>query len=231
MRSDYEAPIVTSDVVVLSLRGGLLHLLLAKRDDQAPIAPGAWTLPGGFVHTDEDEDLTETATRVLRTKTGGEVSYVEQLYTFGSRTRDSRGWSLSVAYLALVPMQDVEGLDPARARWVPIRDVPKLPFDHNEIVAKALARVRGKPAYSSLPAFLLPKRFTLPELMGVYEAVLGQKLDASTFRRKVETQGMVVKVRGKNKRLHQGAGRPATLYTLSQPALHDFGRVLLSERD
>lgn len=230
MNLNYETPIVTSDVVVLTLHEDQLKILLAKRDADAEIAPNVWTLPGGFVHTDEDEDLTQTAARVLRVKTGGEVSYLEQLYTFGSRTRDSRRWSLSVAYLALVPSHEVTGLDESRTRWVAVADMPSLPFDHNEIVAKALARVRGKAAYSSLPAFLLPKKFTLPELMGVYEAVLGQRLDQSTFRRKVEAQGMIQKTRGKGKRQHEGAGRPATLYSLSQPALHDFGRVLLSER-
>jgi 8-oxo-dGTP diphosphatase len=227
----YEKPLVTSDVVVLTLLNNELHLLLAKRAEGAEIAPNVWTLPGGFVHTNEDEDLTDTATRVLRTKTGGQVSYLEQLYTFGGRTRDSRSWSLSVAYLALVRSHEIEGLDETRTRWVPITQARTLPFDHAEIVTKALARVRGKASYSSLPAFLLPEKFTLPELMNVYEAVLNQRLDQSTFRRKVEAQGMITKVRGTSKRKHEGAGRPATLYRLSQPALHDFGRVLLSERD
>lgn len=229
MTENHKKPIVTTDVVVLTLHEGRLKLLLARRDADAAIAPNVWTLPGGFVHVDEDDDLTATATRVLRAKTGGEVSYLEQLYTFGNATRDSRDWSLSVAYLALVPFHEVRGLDESRTQWVPVLPMPQLPFDHNDIVNKALARVRGKSTYSSLPAFLLPEKFTLPELMGVYEAVLEQKLDQSTFRRKIEAQSMIVKARGKRK--HDGAGRPATLYRLSNPALHDFGRVLMSERD
>lgn len=224
----WPTPIVTTDVVVLTLIDGALHLLLAKRPDDAPIAPGVWTLPGGFVHTNEDATLEETARRVFRAKTGGAVEYLEQLGTFGSRDRDSRGWSLSVAYLALVPSDKVTGLDAARTQWTPVRPLPALPFDHQHIVSKALERVRGKAAYSSLPAFLLPDTFTLPELMAVYEAVLDQKLDQATFRRKVADQGMITKARGA--RVHEGAGRPATLYKLSKPALHDFGRVLLSTR-
>jgi 8-oxo-dGTP diphosphatase len=228
MNASYENPIVTTDVVVLTLHEGRLKVLLALRDAQAPIAPNTWTLPGGFVHVDEDTDLTAAAMRVLKAKTGGQVSYLEQLYTFGNATRDSRGWSLSVAYLALVPAHEVMGLDETRTRWEPVLPVPALPFDHSHIVEMALTRLRGKSAYSSLPAFLLPEKFTLPELMAVYEAVLDQKLDQSTFRRKIETQGTIAKVRGKRK--HEGAGRPATLYRLTQPALHDFGRVLMSER-
>lgn len=76
---------------------------------------------------------------------------------------------------------------------------------------------------------MLPDTFTLPELMAVYEAVLDQQLDQSTFRRKVAERGMIVKARGA--RAHTGAGRPAALYKLSRPALQDFGRVLLGSRD
>jgi 8-oxo-dGTP diphosphatase len=134
-----------------------------------------------------------------------------------------------VAYLALVPEHKFTGLDERRTRWVKVRPCPDLPFDHRAIVAKALQRVRDKAAYSSLPAFLLPDTFTLPELIAVYEAVLDQQLDQSTFRRKVAEQGMIVKARGA--RVHSGAGRPAVLYKLSRPALQDFGRVLLGTRD
>jgi 8-oxo-dGTP diphosphatase len=230
MKSKHEKPHVTADVVVFTLLNGQLHLLLARRDEKSAIEPNVWTIPGGYVHTDEDEDLTQAAARILQTKTGGQVTYLEQLYTFGNRARDPRGWSVSVAYMALVRHEEVEGVDLSLAQWVPITQIRALPFDHAHIIEKALTRVRDKATYSSLPAFLLPDTFTLPELMGVYEAVLNQQLDQSTFRRKVESQGIIRKVRGSTKRLHKGAGRPATLYRLSHPALHDFGRVLLRER-
>jgi len=226
---DFPTPIVTTDVAVLTLKDGSLQLLLAQRSADAEVAPGAWTLPGGFVHLDTDRSLDDTVRRVFRTKTGGEVAYLEQLCTIGNAVRDPRGWSLSVAYLALLPEHKVVGLDAARTRWVPVRPCPDLPFDHRSIVAVALDRVRGKASYSSLPAFLLPDTFTLPELIAVYEAALDQQLDQSTFRRKVAEQGMIIKARGE--RTHAGKGRPAQLYKLSRPALQDFGRVLLSTRE
>ena len=111
MTSDYPNPIVTTDVVVLTLKDGMLQLLLAQRAADAAVAPGVWALPGGFVHMDEDRSLKDTVQRVFRTKTGGEVAYLEQLCTFGSAERDPRGWSLSVAYLALVPEHKVTRLD------------------------------------------------------------------------------------------------------------------------
>jgi len=230
MTAPYIRPIVTVDVVVLTLRAGQLQVLEVQRQDAAEPFCGAWGLPGGYVHVEEDDDTASAARRVLRGKTGGHVGHLEQLYTFSGAGRDPRGWSVSVVYLALVQGDDGMGLRPDQAgvRWVNVDEAGELPFDHAAILAKALDRVRGKAAYSSLPAFLIAPVFTWSELMGVYEVVLGQTLDASTFRRKVEAQMMIVPAHGQ--RRHTGAGRPAGLYRLSTDALHDFGRVVLSER-
>lgn len=226
----YDRPIVTVDVVVLRLHLGALQVLQIQRQNAQEPFCGSWGLPGGYVHVDEDRTTTEAAQRVLKGKTGGHTGHLEQLYTFSGSARDPRGWSVSVAYLALVHGDDVVGLrtEQEGVRWANVSDVTDLPFDHTDILDKALERLRGKAAYSSLPAFLIDPVFTMPELMSVYEVVLGQKLDTSTFRRKVEAQGMVAAVHGQRK--STGAGRPAALYRLSTDVLHDFGRVVMRER-
>ena len=96
-------PIVTVDVVLLTLREESLHVALARREHD-PHA-GAWTLPGGWVHTDEDDDALAAAVRILRAKAGLESPYLEQLKTFASRHRDGRGWSVSIAHYALAPFE------------------------------------------------------------------------------------------------------------------------------
>jgi hypothetical protein len=101
--------------------------------------------------------------------------------------------------------------------------VPALPFDHNAIVAAALARLRGKASYSSLPAFLLPRTFTLSQLQDVYERVLGQTLDKSSFRRKIEAQGMITPV---DEMVRGGRHRPAQLYRLNDRTLTEFDRLI-----
>lgn len=226
----FERPIVTVDAVVFRLNGEALEVLLTQRMNPEEPFYEAWGLPGGYVHVDEDRDTEAAAHRVLRGKTGGHVGHLEQLSTFSGRDRDPRGWSVSVAYLALVQCGELPGLRAAEegVRWVPVDQAQGLPFDHADILAQALGRLRGKAVYSSLPAFLISPTFTMSELMGVYEIILGQKLDASTFRRKVEGQGMIAQVHGQRKA--PGAGRPAALFRLSQEALQDFGRVVLSER-
>lgn len=219
--SAYPRPHVTVDVVAIALTHEGLMLRLVRR--QQPPEAGAWALPGGYVHTDEDADAEASAHRVLAHKAGIAVRYLEQLYTFSGPGRDQRGWSISVSYLALVPEGEV-GQNHADAAWVSVDALPALAFDHARIVAKALERIRGKSLYSSLPAFLLPEEFTLTELLALYERVLNQRLDQSAFRRKIEAQGLVEQV--PRRRRAPGAGRPAQLYRLVRPDLHDFGKVL-----
>jgi 8-oxo-dGTP diphosphatase len=214
----YERPIATVDIALFVLLDGGLHLGLARREREP--YRGHLALFGGYVRTDADEDTAATARRILSQKGGMALSYLEQLYTFSGKVRDPRGWSLSVAYYALV---DEAALDRSQVTLVAADRVPALPFDHNAIVAAALARLRGKASYSSLPAFLLPRSFTLSQLQDVYERVLGQTLDKSSFRRKIEAQGMVTPV---DEMVRGGRHRPAQLYRLNDRTLTEFDRLI-----
>lgn len=219
--SSYPRPEVTVDVVLLAPNAGHLQVYVLRR--QADPFLNAWALPGGYVHAQEDADTEAAARRVLASKVGATVGYLEQLCTFSGPVRDPRGWSVSVAYVALLADPS---LLPATedAGWVDVGQLPRLAFDHDAIVAKAVERIRGKALYSSLPAFLLPEVFTFPELQSMYERVLGERLNPSAFRRKIEALGLIEptdQTRGSS-----GAGRPAQLYRLAQRGLLDFGRTL-----
>ena len=189
----YPQPIVTVDVVLLTLIDGELSTALVQRE-HAPHA-GEWTLPGGWVHTDEDEDALAAAVRILKAKAGVTSPYLEQLQTFASRHRDNRGWSVSIAYYALLPHELVEGRAAAQVtpiattphiKWRGVDDIRSLPFDHLEILRTAVDRVRSKTLYSALPVHLMPQAFTLSELQRVYEQLLGGPLDKRGFRRRIE---------------------------------------------
>jgi 8-oxo-dGTP diphosphatase len=210
-------PIVTVDIVLLTLQDGELCAALLQRS--RPPHPGEWTLPGGFVHTDTDEDALAAATRILRTKAGVESPYLEQLQSFASRHRDSRGWSVSIAYYALVPHQTLatgsSETSPA-LKWRPVDSIRSLPFDHRDILRAAVDRVRSKTAYSSLPVHLMPSTFTLSELQKVYEALLQTGLDKRAFRRRIEELDVVEPA--PNQATTRGAHRPAQLYRLKRRA-------------
>jgi 8-oxo-dGTP diphosphatase len=210
-------PILTVDVPLFTLQGGRLCVALQHRD--RPPHEGRLAILGGFVHPDEDADARETALRILRQKADLADTYIEQLMTFSGRARDPRGWSASIAYYALVP--------PARLTAgrglavLPVEEARGLPFDHDAIVAKGAERLRNKATYSSLPAFLLPPQFTLPQLKQVYESVMGTKLNDSAFRRKIDELRMLEPVEGA---FDRESARPAQLYRLRQTGLREFDR-------
>lgn len=199
------AVICTVDVVLLTLQQDGLQVALQRRE-RAPFA-GVLALPGGYVHAQEDADTQASAVRVLREKAGLQSPYLEQLATFSGPVRDPRGWSLAVVYCALVPP---ELLVAAPITLVPVDELPALPFDHRAMVDAAVARVRSKSQYSSMPVHLCAEPFTLPQLQAVYEAVLGEAVNKVSFRRKVDELGMLEAVPGALQT--GGAHRPAQLY-------------------
>jgi len=212
--------IVTVDAVPMTVLNGKLCVLVSKRGEE-PFA-GREALIGGYVRAEEDIDAEATVSRVLARKAGLSGIFLEQLRTFSGPLRDPRGWSLSVAYFALVPYVRLEG---ALGEGMALRpaDAPgELAFDHNGIVATALERVRGKGAYSTLPARLLPTRFTLTELRRTYEVVLGEPVDDSSFRRKILGLGIIQEIPGATVNTAD-ARRPARLYCL-KPGTSVFER-------
>ncbi|MDC9834658.1 NUDIX hydrolase [Rhizobium binxianense] len=216
--AEFARPIVTVDIVLLTLHEGRLCAALLPRSAE-PFA-GVPALIGGYVHTDEDVDAEAAVRRILKVKAGLEGIFFEQLATFASARRDPRDWSVSIAYFALVPRGALTGgAGPLELR--PVEAVGELPFDHNAIVTAALERLRGKGAYSTIPARLLPEIFTMSELQAIYETVMGERLDQSAFRRKINDLDLLETVEGE-KRQTERARRPTTLYRLKTPlALFD----------
>lgn len=215
-------PLGMVDLALFTLRDKVLCLLLARRQDEP--FKDVLALPGGFIHVDEDLDATAAAKRVIRAKMGMDAPYMEQLYTFAGKFRDPRGWSVSIAYYAMVPEAMISGATAEGLAVVPVDQLPPLPFDHDKIVAMAVGRLRGKATYSSLPAFLLGERFTLNELHQVYEQVLGTRRDFASFRRKILEEEIVEEIEGA---FSGGAHRPAQLYRMKdQKALQELKRII-----
>lgn len=189
--NQHEKPLVMVDVTLFTIQDGRLSLLLATRKNkEAPFA-ARLALPGGFIHTEEDEDTQAAARRIVRTKLGFDPPYLEQLYTFSGRARDPRGWSLSVAYYSLVPEQVLQQTRIDGLQFVSVDDIPELPFDHDAIAAMAIRRLRDKSTYSSLLTFLLPPAFTIPELHAVYEQVTDSSTNIAAFRKKVLDEDII----------------------------------------
>ena len=194
------------DVVPLTLLDDELQLVLVRRT-QEPFAD-VWALPSGPVDTARDAHTRDTALRLLREQAAVEQAYVEQLATFSGPARDPRGWSLTVAYCALIPPEVVTATESIRT--VPLAQTPLLPLDQGSIVKTALQRVRNKSQYSSLPVHLCGPIFSLPQLQQVYESILEEPLNKVSFRRKMDEMNLLEPVEGALQ--SGGAHRPAQLY-------------------
>ena len=135
----YEKPALTVDIVVVD-PGEDRHTVLLIRRKHPPFE-GRWALPGGFV--DPHEPLEDAARRELLEETGIAPARLEQLHTFGAPGRDPRGWTVSVAYLAILNEGEAQILNPhagddaADVGWFDLLAPPPLAFDHAEILAHA----------------------------------------------------------------------------------------------
>jgi len=213
MAKDELRPCVSVDVVIFTLRDDDLQVLLVKRKS-APYAR-RWAIPGGFVGN--NERLDDAARRELEEETGVRDVYLEQLYTFGNPKRDPRERVITIAYFALVPapLAVSAGGDAADALWWSMYQLPRLAFDHAEILDYALTRLRYKLEYTAVGFQLLPDTFTLTELQKAYEIILGIELDKRNFRRKI-LEAEVIEETGEYR---TGEGRPAMLYRYRPDAI------------
>lgn len=201
--------LVTVDCVVFGLDDHLKVLLIERKHD--PFA-GSWALPGGFVRP--NESLEEAALRELAEETGVHDVYLEQLYTFGAPDRDPRARVVSVAYYALAKLRELRAdTDASDARWFEARGLPPLAFDHDSIVRVARERLRGKVRYQPIGFELLPTKFTLSELQGLYETVLERPLDKRNFRKKILSMGLLDEL---DERQRAVAHRAARLYRFNK---------------
>lgn len=178
----YPHPSVMTDCVIFGFDGTQLQVLLIERG----IEPykGKWAFPGGFLNMDESAE--EGALRELQEETGLTGAYIEQFHTFTEPNRDPRERVITIAYYALVRIQEVKGGDDAaRAKWFALDEVPQLAFDHDMILRTALARLRERIHFQPIGFELLPEKFTMKELQSLYEAILQVKFERRNFAKKM----------------------------------------------
>ena len=224
---------VTVDMLILTVRAGQLNLLLRRRAE--PPHEGKWALPGRFISPDESAETS--ANRLLEEMLPIRDTFLEQLYTFTDVNRDARGRVISIAYLVIVSQSGLAkliaekqppfyrfriALDEGGLRLTGEDEEELRPgdlaFDHGQIIETGVRRLRGKIDYTDIGFRFLEdaNTFSLGELQAVYEAILGEKLDNSNFRRAImnryEKTGRLKQTDQTGK---QGRGRPAALYRMT----------------
>ena len=211
MNERHEKPSVTVDIVIFTIIEKQLKVLLVKRG----IEPfkNMWAIPGGFVRI--DESLEEAAKRELSEETGVKNVYLEQLYTFGDVKRDPRGRVITVSYIALINAENIKleaTTDVSEADWFPIKKLPSLAFDHHKILEYALKRLRWKFEYTAVAFSMLPIKFAISQIQGLYEIVFNKGFDKRNFAKKILSLNILKEEEIKKDVSH----RPPMLYSLKK---------------
>lgn len=204
---------VSVDNLIFGCRDGVLEVCLIQHASGP--AQGRWGLPGDWIK--DGENLADAAIRTLRTRTGINDIFLEQLHTFSALNRYPSKRVITTAYYALVRPQDyatIAGAHELEARWFAVNDVPELMYDHQEILNRGLARLRQKVRLEPIGFSLLPAKFTLTELQKLYEAVLDIELNKPNFRRKMIRMNLLIDCHEKQN--NGGAHRAGKLYRFDQ---------------
>jgi len=206
---------VAVDAIVFgySKADGVSLLLIQRKYDPYK---ASWAIPGGFVL--DEESLEEAVRRELMEETGIAVNYLEQLYSFGNPGRDPRQRIISIAYFGLVKAAQFQELkastDAENAAWFPIDKLPKLAFDHKEILNVAIERLRTKVRYQPIGFELLDKKFPFSDLEKLYTALLDRQINRRNFSKKILSFGFLEETGELSK--SEGKGRPSKMYQFNQ---------------
>jgi len=212
LQKKYKFAVIATDVVIFTVKEEKLQALLIKMKKRP--YEKSWAVPGGLIEV--NESLDEAAERLLKEKAGVKDVYLEQLYAFGKVDRDPFGRVVSVAYYALIPDENITPKttkEYVNVKWFPIDDLPRLAYDHKEIIDTAHNRLKAKLEYTNIAYGLLPNTFALSELQKIYEIILQKKLDKRNFIKKILSLNIVKK---SGKRREGFPNRPADLYTFVQ---------------
>ena len=200
------------DCVVFGYQDGALKILMIKRGAEPYI--NQWALPGDLVYPNEDIEVA--ARRILHDLTAIDNLYLEQTQVYGRVDRHPIGRVITVGYYSLI---NIEKYDPHASSWaesvywVDINKIPKLAFDHNEILNQALETLRFRVRHRPVGFELLPQKFTIGELRRLYEALLNETYDSANFRKKILSMKLFKSLGEYEKNV---AHRPSRLYSFDK---------------
>jgi 8-oxo-dGTP diphosphatase len=220
--SDFFSSAFSVDCLIFGYSEGKIKTLLIKRS----VDPykDYWAIPGDLVYP--DEDLPNAAERILRELTGLTNIQMHQAHTFGSPSRHPQGRVITIAYFALVRIEDFSIKASSWAnevKWEPVLEVGDLAFDHNEILEATFDRLKKQLSIEPICFQLLPEKFTLNEFQQLFEYVNGIPLDKANFRKKIKSIPLIKHTEKQTNVKH----RPARLFSFD--VVNELERLEQSE--
>lgn len=187
----YEHQGIHAIVSIFTVDKGKLKVLLIKRKNNP--YKDMWALTGGALYN--DEDLLDGLNREIKEKTGLENIEVKFSQVFGKKDRSPVMRMVAITYVGMIDATKVEiakeTLKTSNAAWYSIDEIPKLAYDHNEIIEEAIKNLKKEIGNTNLLKVFFPTGFTLPELQTVYENILEKKLDRRNFRKKLLSSNLI----------------------------------------
>lgn len=204
--------------VIFAFRDDKVQVLLQRRDKEPFL--GMLSLPAQLVYP--NDDIEQKVSELIAESTGANEYYKKQIRAFADASRHPLGRVISIGYYGFVFHGDcaLPGND-GEYIWFDLKQIPKLAFDHNEILAAANRRILTKMSTQLTGFELLPKKFTLKQLQALYEAVLGHELDKRNFRRKVMSLGIIQELE-ECLQPWEGSGKAPLLHTVD---LQEYRRL------
>ncbi len=193
-----DKPLVAVDCIIFGFDQEQEELKLLLLKSELESNESTWSLMSGYLNMDETID--EAANRILFTLTGLTNIYMEQLHLFSAAYPDHGPRTIAVAYYALINITQQEKINlKYSAHWIKFSDKPKLIFDHNKMVGRAIRRLQRKATTQPIGFNLLPEKFTMRQLQKLYEEILAEPLDKRNFTKKINSLGILMKLDEKDK--------------------------------
>ncbi|MFN2430793.1 MAG: NUDIX hydrolase [Cryomorphaceae bacterium] len=202
---------ISVTLVLYGFEDGHLKIYIQKITKN-PYA-GAWALPGVLIKP--HEGLETKSKEIAQEAIGNGDVFLEQLNAFGKIYRHPVGRVIDIAFYGLINMQsDIhDQRKDKESKWVSVKKVPELAYDHNEIFTLSRQRLKRRLINRPIGFKLLPKEFTLNEMQQLYEQILGHPLDKRNFRKKLTKLNVLI---AKGHEKNDGPGRKPRLFMFNE---------------
>lgn len=213
-KNNNENNIILENIIsIFTIEKGTLKVLLQRKKTEP--YKGYWRLPGNILNN--AITIEQNIDEILDETIGTSNIYKEQVYTFSNIDRYPSERIIATTYVALTDNKTIEikkeDAQIEDTEWFGINALPKIAFDHKEIMDKAREELKSKLTNTTILKKLFPSDFTLPELQNTFESIMNIKLDRRNFRKKFITLGIIEETGYNN---IGGSGRPAKLYRFKE---------------
>lgn len=193
-KADHQYPTnkIEIDCVLFNFEEEILKILLVKQEDD--LGNISWGLANDWIK--DGETISSTARNILKKYIGVDHFFLEQLKAFGYRAPSSEREDISIGYYALVKKEKIISeeykteINPD-IMWIGINEIAGLSDKHKVIVDFSLQELRKSICNSAVGFNLLPEKFTLLQVIHLYQEILGIEVNKSNFRRKILQMGIV----------------------------------------